>query len=81
MKSVTVKLGQVIELKSDYLTPARQYVGQIFKLTRVVIGERAIFERVNTKDFLSTSKVKKIEIVEELISIATENTIYHFDVL
>lgn len=81
MKSEIVKLGQVIELKSDYLTPARQYVGQIFKLTRVIIGEKAILERVNTKDFLGTSKVKSIEIVEDLISITTENTIYHFEVL
>lgn len=75
------KLEQVIELKSNYVTPARLQVGKVFKITRVVMGERGIFEKVNSNEILSTSKVKSVEIVEELISIATENTIYHFEVI
>ena len=77
----TAKLEQVIELKSNYVTPARMQVGKVFKITRAVIGERGIIEKVNSNETLSTSKIKSVEIVEELISIATENTIYHFEVI
>ena len=33
----TAKLEQVIELKSNYVTPARMQVGKVFKITRTLI--------------------------------------------
>lgn len=81
MKSIIARLEQVIETKKDYSTPARLQIGKLFKMTRVLKGGIGVFEKVNSDEVLSTSKVKSVEIVEGLISIATENAIYYFEVL
>lgn len=81
MESIIVRLMQVIEIKPDYITAARKYIGTDFRLTSIIPGERAVFEKINSENYLTTSTVKKIEIIEENILVITENSKYYFKIL
>lgn len=81
MKSFIVKLGRVKELKPGYKSAARIYVGDYFKIIKATLNERGIFEKVNSEVVLATSKIKNLEIKEDLVYITTENSLYFFEVL
>lgn len=81
MNRVIGKLSRVKEIGKTSESVAKKFIGDYFRLTRVIVGERGIFEKVNSENILSTSKVKKIEIQEGLIFITTENSVYYFEVL
>ena len=59
---IIAKLMYVTELKQNYVTVARNKIGYDFMLTKVIPGERAIFEQINSNDSLTTSIVKEIGI-------------------
>lgn len=77
----TAKLMYVTELKQNYVTVARNKIGYDFMLTKVIPGERAIFEQINSNDSLTTSIVKEIGISEDKIIVVTENSRYRFKVI
>ena len=81
MSSIIAKLMYVTELKQNYATVARNKIGYDFMLTKVIPGERAVFEQINSNDSLTTSIVKEIGISEEKIIIVTENSKYRFKVI
>lgn len=81
MSSIIAKLMYVTELKQNYATVARNKIGYDFMLTKVIPGERAIFEQINSNDSLTTSIVKEIGISEEKIIVVTENSKYRFKVI
>lgn len=78
---IIVKLMYVTELKQNYVTVARNKIGYDFMLTKVIPGERAIFEQINSNDSLTTSIVKEIGISEDKIIVVTENSKYRFKVI
>ena len=71
----------VTELKQNYATVARNKIGYDFMLTKVIPGERAVFEQINSNDSLTTSIVKEIGISEEKIIVQTDNSKYRFKVI
>lgn len=81
MSIIIAKLMYVTELKQNYATVARNKIGYDFMLTKVIPGERAVFEQINSNDSLTTSIVKEIGISEEKIIIVTENSKYRFKVI
>lgn len=81
MSSIIAKLMYVTELKQNYATVARNKIGYDFMLTKVIPGERAVFEQINSNDSLTTSIVKEIGISEEKIIVVTENSKYRFKVI
>lgn len=78
MKSIIVKLISVKDGEKSMIT---DNIGFDFRLTRLAIGDIAIFEKINSERFLSTSKVKDIKINEENIEISTQNLKYCFKVV
>jgi len=78
---IIAKLMYVTELKQNYVTVARNKIGYDFMLTKVIPGERAIFEQINSNDSLTTSIVKEIGISEDKIIVVTENSKYRFKVI
>ncbi len=78
---IIAKLMYVTELKQNYVTVARNKIGYDFMLTKVITGERAIFEQINSNDSLTTSIVKEIGISEDKIIVVTENSKYRFKVI
>jgi ribosome biogenesis SPOUT family RNA methylase Rps3 len=78
---IIAKLMYVTELKQNYVTVARNKIGYDFMLTKVIPGERAIFEQINSNDSLTTSIVKEIGISEDKIIVVTENSRYRFKVI
>ena len=78
---IIAKLKYVTELKQNYVTVARNKIGYDFMLTKVIPGERAIFEQINSNDSLTTSIVKEIGISEDKIIVVTENSKYRFKVI
>ena len=78
---IIAKLMYVTELKQNYVTVARNKIGYDFMLTKVIPGERAIFEQINSNDSLTTSIVKEIGISEDKIIVVTENSRYCFKVI
>ena len=78
---IIAKLMYVTELKQNYVTDARDKIGYDFMLTKVIPGERAIFEQINSNDSLTTSIVKEIGISEDKIIVVTENSRYRFKVI
>lgn len=78
---IIAKLMYVTELKQNYVTVARNKIGYDFMLTKVIAGERAIFEQINSNDSLTTSIVKEIGISEDKIIVVTENSKYRFKVI
>lgn len=78
---IIAKLMYVTELKQNYVTVARNKIGYDFMLTKVITGERAIFEQINSNDSLTTSIVKEIGISEDKIIVVTENSRYRFKVI
>lgn len=81
MRIIIAKLMYVTELKQNYATVARNKIGYDFMLTKVIPGERAVFEQINSNDSLTTSIVKEIGISEEKIIVVTENSKYRFKVI
>ena len=78
---IIAKLMYVTELKQNYVTVARNKIGYDFMLTKVIPGESAIFEQINSNDSLTTSIVKEIGISEDKIIVVTENSKYRFKVI
>lgn len=72
----------MIIAKLIYVTElvARNKIGYDFILTKVITGEKAVFEQINSNDYLNTSIVKKIEISEDKIIIVTEDSKYRFKI-
>lgn len=81
MSIIIAKLMYITELKQDYVTKAKSKIGYDFMLTKVIPGEKAIFEQINSNNSITTSIVKEIGIEEEKIIIVTENSKYRFKLL
>lgn len=78
---IIAKLIYVKGLKQNYIPVARNKIGYDFMLTKVITGEKATFEQINSNDFLFTSVVKEIGVSEDKIIIITENSKYRFKIL
>lgn len=75
------RLMYVSEKENNYSTVARQKIGLVFELTRIIPNETAIFRQINSQCTIQTSAIQSIEITEENIAVFSKNTKYFFKML
>lgn len=76
-----VRLMVVCSRKENYNSVALNHLFDVFELDSALVGERGIFNKINSETVLQTSTIEKVDLSNESILITTKNSRYTFKVI
>lgn len=76
-----VRLMVVSSRKENYHSVALNHLFDVFELDSALVGERGIFNKINSETVLQTSTIEKVDLSNKSIFITTKNSRYTFKVI
>lgn len=76
-----VRLMVVSSRKENYYSIALNHLFDIFELDTALVGEKGIFNKINSETVLQTSVIEKVDLSNNSIFITTRNSKYTFKVI
>lgn len=76
-----VRLMAVSSKKENYNSVALEHLFDVFELDTAFVGEKGIFNKINSETVLQTSAIERIDLNGDGVLIDTKNSRYTFKII